>query len=97
MPHPRAHAARHPRTHAGGADVDHDGGSQRVDLLEQRVMTAVIDREVLHDRMEVKADEAEFAHGFLHLPHRDLDMLLRQGPAAKSAERTRPGRPPGRR
>ncbi len=56
-----AHAAGHARAHAGRADVDHHRRAERRDLLEQRVVAPVVDREVLHDRVEVKADQAELA------------------------------------
>ncbi len=39
------------------------GTSQRGDRLEQRVEAPVVDREVLHDRMEVEAEHAEVFDG----------------------------------
>ena len=54
-------AAGHAGAHAGGADVDHHRGAQLVDHLEQRVVAPIVHREVLHDRMEVEADQAELA------------------------------------
>ena len=66
-------AAGHAGAHAGRADVDHHRGAERIDLLEQRVVAPVVHREVLHDRVEVEADEAELAAPpCLHLPDGDL-------------------------
>src|SRR6267154_1525288 len=61
VPDPRTHSARHARAHAGGADVDHHGRLELVDKLEQRVVAPVVDGEVLHDRVEVKADKPQLA------------------------------------
>ena len=58
----RAHAARRAGAHAGHADIDHHGHVELGDLLEQRVVAPVVDREVLHDRMEVEAQQLEIVH-----------------------------------
>src|SRR5205814_6201248 len=60
----RAHASGEPGAHAGGADVDHYRRLQLVDHLEQRVVAPVVHGEVLHDRMEMKAEKAELPNSF---------------------------------
>ena len=54
--------ARHARAHAGRAHVDHDGGSQRRNFFKQSVVARIIHREVLHDRVEMEAEEAKSLH-----------------------------------
>ena len=70
----RAHAARHAGAHAGHADIDHHRHAERGDLLEQRVVARIVDREVLHDRMEVEADQLEIVHRMPGLVDRVLAL-----------------------
>ena len=62
-----AHAARHARAHAGHADIDHHRNAERGDLLEQRIVPPLVDAEMLHDRMEVKAHHLQIADGVARL------------------------------
>jgi hypothetical protein len=67
-------ATGHAGPHAGGAHVGHHRSAQGVDLFKQRVVAAVVDREVLHDRVEVKAHEAELIDGVPGLADGDLTL-----------------------
>src|SRR5450631_3417760 len=54
--------------HSGGADIDHHRDSKTVDGFEEGLQRRIVDREVPHDRMEVKAEDTNFSYralGFL--------------------------------
>src|SRR5215469_13130 len=70
-----AHPAGHARSHAGRTDVNHHRHPQLIDQLKQRVDSPVIDREMPHDRMEMKPQHFQILDGVPGLSQRLFDPI----------------------
>src|SRR5262245_28857656 len=88
VPDSRAHAAWPASAHSGRPHIDHHRSFQLVDYFEQRIVTPVVHRKVLHDGMEVKSNQAQLSDSSSRLPYRLLaSRRLQRAPCLDDSRR----------